>query len=196
MERGAWYTWVLKRAARSNIDFSANFFKTLSLDIYLSLRFHGAMRWPPWSTDPKDDISKPRVPLPDPKYFPSVPSLAKEWASFDLDVLIPTAIFAGTIILSAHFYRSFLRRIPRAAYISGSFFRKRSVFGNVTSVGDGDGFRLFHTPGGRLTGWGWMPGRKIPKGRALKDQTVGTILLQDYIEHSGKGEIQGGKESV
>lgn len=40
-------------------------------------------------------------------------------------------------------------------------------------MGDGDNFRLFHTPGGRLTGWEWMPGRKVPtKREELKDRTV------------------------
>ncbi len=31
------------------------------------------------------------------------------------------------------------------------------------SVGDADNFRLFHTPGGRLLGWGWL--RQIPEAR-------------------------------
>lgn len=40
-------------------------------------------------------------------------------------------------------------------------------------MGDGDGFRLFHTPGGRMLGWGWFPGRKIPVDRVgLKENTV------------------------
>jgi len=40
-------------------------------------------------------------------------------------------------------------------------------------VGDGDNFRLFHTPGGRLGGWEWFPGRMIPKEKkALQDKTV------------------------
>jgi len=43
----------------------------------------------------------------------------------------------------------------------------------VTSVGDADNFRLFHTPGGRLTGWGWLPGRRVHDDKKwLKDKTV------------------------
>jgi hypothetical protein len=46
----------------------------------------------------------------------------------------------------------------------------------VTSVGDGDNFRIYHTPGGRLAGWGWLPGRRIPMDKKeLKDQTVSVI---------------------
>ena len=137
-------------------------------NLSLFLNFHGAMRWPPWSSNSKDDISKPKIPLPDPKFFN--PTDWFKWTS--PDILLPTAILTSVALISVHVYRSYLRRIPGAASISVSYFRKRSLFGKVTSVGDGDGFRLFHTPGGRLTGWGWMPWRKIPEGRALKDRTV------------------------
>jgi len=42
----------------------------------------------------------------------------------------------------------------------------------VTRVGDADNFHLFHMPGGRMAGWGWFPGRKIPEKKALKNNTV------------------------
>ena len=68
-------------------------------------------------------------------------------------------------------YANYLRRIPGAAYVRPTFFRSRSLFGRVSSVGDGDNFHLFHTPGGRAVGWGWL--RKVPESRkALKDRTV------------------------
>ena len=45
-------------------------------------------------------------------------------------------------------------------------------------MGDGDGFRLFHMPGGRLAGWEWLPWRKVPQGRAgLKDNTVCVVVV-------------------
>lgn len=45
-------------------------------------------------------------------------------------------------------------------------------------MGDGDGFRLFHMPGGRLAGWEWLPWRRVPQGRAgLKDNTVCVVVL-------------------
>jgi len=47
------------------------------------------------------------------------------------------------------------------------------LFGTVTRVGDGDNFHLYHTPGGRLAGWGWLPGRKVPeKAGDLKNRTI------------------------
>ncbi|KAK3395644.1 hypothetical protein B0T20DRAFT_359247 [Sordaria brevicollis] len=68
-------------------------------------------------------------------------------------------------------WRKFLRRFRGAAYISPGFFRRRTLLGKVTSVGDGDNFHFFHTPGGRLAGWGWL--RKVPTGRKdLKDRTI------------------------
>jgi len=86
--------------------------------------------------------------------------------------LIPTILLTSTILVSIRVYRSYLRRIPEASYIRPGFFRKRSLFGTVTRVGDADNFHLFHTPGGRLMGWGWLPGRKIPEKKALKNNTV------------------------
>lgn len=73
----------------------------------------------------------------------------------------------GSFIL----YQNYLKRFPNAATVQDNFFRRRSLLGRVTSVGDGDGFHLYHTPGGKLAGWGWL--RKIPDARAdLKGNTV------------------------
>jgi endonuclease YncB( thermonuclease family) len=88
---------------------------------------------------------------------------AREWAP----VVGMSLVGLGALQL----YANYLRRIPGAAYVSPGFFHKRSLFGKVTSVGDGDGFRLFHTPGGKAVGWGWL--RKVPTSRKeLKDRTV------------------------
>lgn len=90
----------------------------------------------------------------------------------------PQTIVATIVLTTAslgllRFYKTYLRRIPQAINISPDFFRRRSIVGKVTSVGDGDNFRLYHTPGGRLAGWGWFPGRRVPVDkRLLKDQTV------------------------
>lgn len=112
---------------------------------------------------------------------PSDSSLATNPVSNQLDLdwhsyitpqtLISTAVLTSGCIGFYKFYRTFLRRIPAAGNISPAFFRKRSVFGKVTSVGDGDNFRIYHTPGGWLAGWGWW--RSIPTNKkALKDNTV------------------------
>jgi endonuclease YncB( thermonuclease family) len=61
--------------------------------------------------------------------------------------------------------------VPTVDYLKPHLLRKQALHGYVTSVGDGDNFRLFHTPGGRLAGWGWW--RPIPQKRdALADQTI------------------------
>ncbi|CAN3366878.1 hypothetical protein DICA4_F02476 [Diutina catenulata] len=50
-----------------------------------------------------------------------------------------------------------------------------SMRGQVTSVGDGDGFRFYHTPGGRWGGWGWA--REVPSTRGeLRGQTLSIRL--------------------
>lgn len=73
--------------------------------------------------------------------------------------VLPALTLTATTLLCLRFYKSHLRRIPNATHIKPSYLRTRSLYGYVTSVGDGDNFRLFHTPGGRFAGWGWMLGR-------------------------------------
>lgn len=109
---------------------------------------------------------------------------------------LETWVAAGGLTVAAltgfKFYRSYLRRIPQATDIRPGFFRKRSVFGRVTSVGDGDNFRLYHTPGGRLTGWGWLPWRRVPVDKkALKNQTIHVRLAgvdAPELPHFGRPE--------
>jgi hypothetical protein len=101
---------------------------------------------------------------------------ATDWSHYtDPRTIIPTLLLTSTILFSMRVYRSYLRRIPEATYIAPRFFRKRSLFGEVTRVGDADNFHLFHTPGGRWAGWGWWPTarRRVPaKKMELKGKTV------------------------
>ena len=144
------------------------------------------MRWP-WQSRSSDspvsgkDSESSAFPLPvptssDPRKQKSVSwnntLNATDWEHFkEPRNWIPTLLVTATALASLHVYRSYLRRIPGVDHIQPSFFRKRSLFGRVTSVGDGDNFHLFHTPGGRLAGWGWL--RAIPKERKeLKGRTV------------------------
>jgi hypothetical protein len=130
------------------------------------------MPWPFGSSDSSssrgnDDGSRKRTSAwltsigiePDWEHYKS----AKNW--------LPTVLVTVTAISALTFYRSYLRRFPGTAYIDPGLFRKRSLFGKVTSVGDGDNFHFYHTPGGRLAGWGWL--RRVPDTKAdLKGQTV------------------------
>ncbi|EGW32603.1 uncharacterized protein SPAPADRAFT_153741 [Spathaspora passalidarum NRRL Y-27907] len=87
-------------------------------------------------------------------------------------VLLFTAGLTTSIFLSYRFYKRYIRRIRNYLDLTSSILNNRqSLYGYVTSVPDGDNFRFYHTPGGRLLGWGWL--RSIPTTRAaLKDETL------------------------
>ncbi|KAI9845786.1 MAG: putative endonuclease lcl3 [Thelocarpon superellum] len=127
------------------------------------------MRWPSWPSKSSQETDDDRRPV---AWTESLNTT--DWTHYtEPRQVIPTLLLTGTTLLLIHLYRSYLRRIPEAANIQPAFFRRRSLFGRVTSVGDGDNFRLFHTPGGRLSGWGWLPGRMVPEKREdLKDRTI------------------------
>ncbi|KAL9126154.1 MAG: hypothetical protein Q9217_004750 [Psora testacea] len=123
-----------------------------------------------------------------------------DWSHYtDPRNLIPVILLTSTCIGSYAFYRSYLRRIPQAALIQQKFWRKRSLFGTVTRVGDGDNFHLFHTPGGRLAGWGWLPWRRVPeKGKELKDRTIHVRLAgvdAPELAHFGRPSQPYGQEA-
>ena len=131
------------------------------------------MRWPSWSTGPTEKDHDDIQPLKKPD------ASAEEEQTYFTDPrnVIATVLLTGASLLSIRYYKLYLRRIPEAVNIPNTFFRKRSIFGRVTSVGDGDNFRVFHTPGGHLAGWGWLPGRTVPAKREdLKAQTVGYLV--------------------
>ena len=128
------------------------------------------MRWPPWSAASGKDEDEKKRPV---SWADNLN--ATDWSHYtDPRTVIPTVLLTTTILASVRVYRLYLRRIPKATSVAPNFFRRRSLFGTVTRVGDGDNFHLYHTPGGRLAGWGWFPGRKIPEKKGdLKDRTVG-----------------------
>lgn len=137
------------------------------------------MRWPPWSSESNNDDGDEKQRSSSFSSSHSAPSTnnsssSLDWAAFtESRTLIPTLILTSGILLAFRFHRNYLRRFPDAPSISPSFLRRRSVFGQVTSVGDGDNFRIYHTPGGRLAGWGWLPWKKVPTSKKeLKDNTV------------------------
>ncbi|KAF7375131.1 putative endonuclease LCL3 [Mycena sanguinolenta] len=95
-------------------------------------------------------------------------------------VLALSAFALGSIttVSGTMVYRRYFRRLKNGDWITPDVFaRKRWVKGRVTSVGDSDNFRFYHTPG---FGWHWpIKFRQIPstpKGRAcslqLKDKTL------------------------
>ncbi|KAL0082364.1 hypothetical protein J3Q64DRAFT_1808095 [Phycomyces blakesleeanus] len=78
-----------------------------------------------------------------------------------LAIGLPTIYFISTYLIGKR-YKT-VGHIPPEAFAS-----KQVIRGRVTSVGDSDNFRLYHTPG---WGWGWL--RKIPTTRKdLRNQTI------------------------
>lgn len=126
---------------------------------------------------------------------------ATTWATYTQpQTIIATVVLTSSIIGFYRFYRTFLRRIPIAASIKPGYFRKRSILGKVTSVGDGDNFRIYHTPGGWLAGWGWLPWRRVPtEKKALKDQTIHIRLAgidAPELAHFGRPSQPYGQEAL
>ncbi|KAL9617963.1 MAG: hypothetical protein Q9160_007268 [Pyrenula sp. 1 TL-2023] len=77
--------------------------------------------------------------------------------------------------------RYYFRHHPNASSLSPTFYsRRRSLPGLVTTVGDGDNFRLYHTPGGRLVGYQWL------RARLRSENNVG--YLRKWIWSSRKTE--------
>ncbi|KAL4956681.1 hypothetical protein BDW69DRAFT_202789 [Aspergillus filifer] len=153
------------------------------------------MRWPPWSPKPPNDEEKPTpwLPLKTNKSADGTERRSIDWAAFtESRTIIPTVILTTAILSVARFRRTYLRRFPDAPAIPAEYFRKRSILGKVTSVGDGDNFRMFHTPGGRLAGWGWLPWKKVPREkRELKDNTIHIRLAgvdAPELAHFGRPE--------
>lgn len=127
------------------------------------------MRWPGSGTE--DDKKRS---LSESWLEPLRPS---EWrASLTNPQTVITSIaLTITSVGAVRMYKTYLRRIPSVNHIKPHYFRRKGLFGRVTSVGDADNFRLYHTPGGRLAGWGWLPWKRVPVKRdALSNQTVGS----------------------
>ena len=114
--------------------------------------------------------------------------------------LVGTVILTSGILVSIRFYKRYLRRIPNVKHIKPEELRTRSIFGKVTSVGDGDNFRIFHTPGGRLAGWGWLPGRTVPtEAKELKDKTLHLRIAgidAPELAHFGRPAQPYGQEAL
>lgn len=129
------------------------------------------MRWP-WSGDENKQKKTGLAALTE--Y-----SDLNEWVTSILEprTLVPSIALTVITVAGVRIYKTYLRRIPTVNHIKPDYFRSRSLFGQVTSVGDADNFRLYHTPGGRLAGWGWLPWKTVPTRRdQLMKQTVSTVF--------------------
>ncbi|KAF8496188.1 nuclease [Russula emetica] len=93
----------------------------------------------------------------------------------DTNAVIALAFLLGsaTALGASTVYHRFFKRFRSAEWITPDFFgRKRWITGVVTSVGDADNFRLYHTPG---FGWrGPLKFRHVPSiaKRGLTGKTI------------------------
>ncbi|CAK4034851.1 Hypothetical predicted protein [Lecanosticta acicola] len=108
--------------------------------------------------------------------------------------ILTTAATLGLLRL----YKTHLRRIPSIDYLKPEALRKRSLYGYVTSVGDGDNFHLFHTPGGRLAGWRLF--RTVSSDRkALQKKTLHVRIAgvdAPELAHFGRPAQPYGQEAL
>jgi endonuclease YncB( thermonuclease family) len=80
------------------------------------------------------------------------------------EIILSSFGLTAFLLLLRSIYSRRLKRIPTVSQVPHDFLKnKRTLFGTIVSVGDADNFRLFHTPGGRLLGWGFL--RRIPTSR-------------------------------
>jgi hypothetical protein len=97
-----------------------------------------------------------------------------------MPVLALSAFALGSIttVSGAVVYRRYFRRIKNGDWITPDVFaKKRWVKGMVTSVGDSDNFRFYHTP---AFGWRWpLKFRIIPstaKGEPIRDHNKYNLI--------------------
>lgn len=77
-----------------------------------------------------------------------------------LSLVLSLLLSTGTL-LGIKTYKRYLKPMKNAVDIPTNVFKRRWLYGKVTSVGDGDNFRFLHLPGGLRAGWGWL--RSVPK---------------------------------
>ncbi|CCG84338.1 protein of unknown function [Taphrina deformans PYCC 5710] len=118
-----------------------------------------------------------------------------------LPIILPVAALTAGCLLSYHLYARNLRRYATIDHLPAAIYNRKSqrgLLGHVTSVGDGDNFRFFHTPGGRLAGWGWI--RPIPTDKkALRNQTIHVRIAgvdAPELAHFGKPAQPYGQEAL
>ncbi|KAF2636696.1 SNase-domain-containing protein [Massarina eburnea CBS 473.64] len=123
------------------------------------------MRWP-WSDDSgkKGSLAS---------WIEDVKTTDWQSAFTDPRIAGPSLVLTAATVAALRMYKSYLRRIPSVNHIKPEYFRRRSLFGKATAVGDADNFRLFHTPGGRMAGWGWLPWKQVPSTKdKLQNNTI------------------------
>lgn len=89
-----------------------------------------------------------------------MPDNSRKQLSFTTDVVLLSVLLTSTLMGGYLLHQNHLKRIRNSSCVPASFMRKKHLKGFVTSVGDGDNFHFYHTPGGKLLGWGIF--RELP----------------------------------
>jgi len=84
-----------------------------------------------------------------------------------MSTILTSSIFGGY-----KFYAKFLRPIQKVTDIPVEHFSKKTLKGRVTSVGDGDNFHFYHTPGGIFGGWNWLRFPPKTNQRGIRSKTL------------------------
>ncbi|CAG8732981.1 7015_t:CDS:2, partial [Acaulospora colombiana] len=104
----------------------------------------------------------------------SLGPISDAWSRTPDAAKLGLAMVGGSLITfgGIRVYKGFFKRIRNSEQVSSSDFeKKRWIKGVVTSVGDADNFRLYHTPG---FGWNWpLKFRRVPSSaKDLKEETL------------------------
>ncbi|KAK9459042.1 micrococcal nuclease [Lipomyces oligophaga] len=105
----------------------------------------------------------------------------KNYSIFSLRTFVESCAVTTVMLGSVYLYSRYLKRFPTAMDIPRRFIEfNRPIRGRIVYVGDGDNFRLFHTPGGMFAGWNWL--RRVPyeqkssKTQKLSSNTISVRL--------------------
>ena len=177
------------------------------------------MKWPEWaslwssSASEKRDgtVNDKQGAVPSPSSAANVtshvvqstkPLHTADWSRYTTtQTLTVSVLTTATTLALIRLWKRYLRRIPTASYLKPDTFRQRNLYGYVTRVGDGDNFHFFHTPGGKLMGWGWAPRRKVEDmfaqakgGQTLHVRIAGVDAPE--MAHFGRPEQAFAKEAL
>ncbi|KAF8064227.1 hypothetical protein FPV67DRAFT_209983 [Lyophyllum atratum] len=126
----------------------------------------------PWRIDIDDAYNDERKPKNGVFALPECLKAQLDAVPPPLLALTTFALGAFTAASTALLYARYGRRLRNAEWVTPDLFaRNRWIKGVVTSVGDADNFRLYHTP---ALGWRWpLKFRRIPStSKGLKDETL------------------------
>ena len=147
----------------------------------------------------RNDTSRDKVGTDQDGRHPATPPTTQNTALLEA---VGGAVLLTVVSLGAyHIYSRRLRRYPTINHLPAQVYNSNfdgGLLGKVTSVGDGDNFRFYHTPGGYLAGWGWL--RRVPTDKKdLRNQTIHVRIAgvdAPELAHFGKPAQPYGREAL